>query len=101
MQFNVDQYGVMDMGKNLNARKRHDGFCVSQHHLGSRSQGQNRSFYETQWYSTGCKNKKKIRNCLKMNKLNRQYELIQLYESFVGQNLQYDVVFWSAYFKLF
>lgn len=35
-----------------------------------------------------------------MNKLNRQYELIQLYESFVGQNHKYYVVFWSAYFKM-
>lgn len=59
VQFNADQYGVMDMGKNLNARKRHDGFCVSQHHFGSRSQDQNRSFYETQWCSMGCKNQNK------------------------------------------
>lgn len=35
-----------------------------------------------------------------MNKLNRQYELIQLYESFVGQNLKYFVLLWSAYFKM-
>lgn len=35
-----------------------------------------------------------------MNKLNRQHELIQLYESFVGPNLKYYVVIWSAYFKM-
>ena len=39
VQFNVDQYGVMDMGKNLNSRKRNDGFCVDYHHFGGRSWG--------------------------------------------------------------
>lgn len=35
-----------------------------------------------------------------MYKLNRKHELIQLYESFVGHNIKYYVVFWSAYFKM-
>lgn len=48
----------------------------------------------------GAKTKTNIRNGQKINKLNRQYELIQLYESFMGQNHKYYVVFWSAYFKM-
>lgn len=59
VQFSVDQYGVMDMGKNLNSRKRHDGFCVDRHPFGSRSQGQNRSFCEIQWCFIRCKNQNK------------------------------------------
>lgn len=46
VQFNVDQCGVMDMGENLNSRRRNDGFCVDHHHFGGRPWGWNGLFYE-------------------------------------------------------
>lgn len=98
VQFNVGQYGVMDMGKILNSRKRNDGFSVDpviilEEYLWIEI------FYENSVLNSLQKPKQILENFRKgTNKTDN--ELIQLHESFVCQHLKCCVEFWSAYFKM-
>jgi len=46
VQFGVDEYGVVDIRKNLPCRNRNHGSCVDCRHFGGRAWGCTRSFYE-------------------------------------------------------